>query len=82
MMAFFHSDIDIGASEDGMLYHRLVTEGPEVQWASDDIRTAYGEAYSTFNATWVGIVTFDRVTYSQGNESTPVSVVLHPALML
>jgi len=58
---------------DGHVYYREVTSGPLLTTASNHVKQC-NSGQSGFSANWVFIATWDGLTYSGGNETTPVSV--------
>ena len=58
---------------DGHVYYREVTSGPLLTTASNHVKQC-NSGQSGFSANWVFIATWDGLTYSWGNDTTPVSV--------
>ena len=61
---------DVG---DGHIYYREVTSGRLLTTASNHVKQC-NSGQSGFSANWVFIATWDGITYSGGDETTPVSV--------
>ena len=78
MIAALWTDIDTSRNG-GRAYYRETTDADLLQRATDDVRSAF-DALPQFNATWVFVATWHKVTYYGGSYSTPVSLCLFFAI--
>ena len=68
----YNTDHDTSVGH-GTIFYREVTSGPLLAKATKHVRQCNSGA-SEFSAQWLFIATWDRVTYYEGDDTTPVSV--------
>ena len=68
----FKVDLDTSVGN-GTIFYREVISGSLLAKATNHVNMCYSGA-SSFSATWLFIATWDRVTYYDGDLTTPVSV--------